>query len=192
MNYGTHIDFPGHLFSDEITLKKKVGDYPLNRFITEAIVMDVRDKLNNINPLIDRGGYINLEKLGYGEEVAKNFFLIIESMEISLSEFQTQVKDKDIGGKAILFCTGLDKYWQYGQFEPCRYAYFFNPYISAELARFLVKEKVSLIGIDTLQIESPLINFGGSEPFSLLSEKNHQRKIRRNTSELYSSDILRK
>lgn len=191
LNYGTHIDFPGHLFSDdESALKKKVSDYPLNRFITEAIVMDVSDKLENISPLIDRGGYINLEKLGYGEEVAENFFLIIESMKISLYEFQTQVKYQDIGGKAILFCTGLDKYWQYGQFEPWRYAYFFNPYISAELARFLVKEKASLIGIDALQIESPLINFGAKEPFSFISEK-YRKIIKEKLEEIHQNFIHR-
>jgi len=172
MNYGTHIDFPGHLLSHGIKSIKNVGEYTLDNFVCEAIVVDIRDKLKSINSLVNtKENIINVEQLGQGQQVIKEFLSIIESMEITLHDFLERIGKQDIAKKAILFCTNLDKYWDYGQFEPWRYSYFFNPYISIELAHFLAKEKVSLVGIDALQIENPIINLGGKELFPILSKK---------------------
>lgn len=171
MNYGTHIDFPGHILSDESELAKNVGSYLLDKFVCEGIVIDVHDKLKDIIPLVNHKGYFNFEELGHGEQIIENFLSIIGDMEITLDDFLEKVGGQNVAEKAILFCTGLDKYWRYEQFEPWSYVYFFNPYISVELAKFLIEKKVSLVGIDALQIENPVINLGGREPFPMISEK---------------------
>ncbi len=170
MNYGTHIDFPGHLsFGEEITSRKKVGEYLLDTFIVEAIVVDVRDKINKIQKYINDEGYINYKRFGKGKRLYENFVKIIRSMEIDIKDFLQKVgKNQALAGKAILFYTGLDCYWKYKCFEHWKYAYFFNPYISPKLADYLIKQKIALVGIDALQIENPMINLGGREKDDIL------------------------
>jgi kynurenine formamidase/class 3 adenylate cyclase len=180
MNYGTHIDFPGHIINNEFPANKKISEYDLIKFINEALVIDVRDKLASINPFIGRDGYISWDRVGNMKKLNDKLFSMIDDMEISLSFFKEtiehqKIEDKDLKGKSILFYTGLDKYWKYGQYEPWQYSYFFNPYISKELAEFLVKKRISLIGIDALQIENPLVNLGDREPFFMAS--NNYKKI---------------
>ena len=171
MNYGTHIDFPGHILLDKINSQKQIGSYPLDKFICESIVVDVRFKLKEIEPFIDQEGYINFIKLGNGEKSVQKLLSIIDNLEITCNDFFNLTKGQNLNNKAILFCSGLDKYWKNGQFEPWEFAYFFNPFISNDLAKFLIKEKVLLVGIDALQVESPIINFGGKEPLHLVSKK---------------------
>jgi kynurenine formamidase len=175
LNYGTHIDFPGHLIGEG--KNRSIGSYELTRFISEAIIVDVRDKLKGINQLIDAKERI---KWGNEKDGKNNLISIIDNMEISLSYFRGKVT-QDLRGKSVIFCTGLDRYWKYGVCAPWDYPYFFNPYPSPELAEFLAQSGVSLIGIDALQIESPLINF--EEPPSFLSSK-HKKDFKKKLVEI--------
>lgn len=191
MNYGTHIDFPGHLGINNVHEKKKVGDYPLNDFVAEAVVVDVRDKLVEINKFIDEQGYINYSRLGRkGKATINKFLKIIKSMEITFKEFQKRTKQyQSFEGKAILFCTGLDSYWRFESIDSWRYRYFFNPYISAELASFLIKQKVLLVGIDALQVENPLINFSNKEELPIWS--GYERIIKKRLEDISGNFIHR-
>jgi kynurenine formamidase len=54
---------------------------------------------------------------------------------------------RDLGGKAVLFHTGWDKNWRTD-------AYFRNhPYLTADAALRLAEERVSLVGIDSFNID---------------------------------------
>lgn len=169
LNYGTHIDFPGHLsFDHKAPTNIKVGDYPLSSFVTDTVVIDVRSKLDVIRGYYDKNGRIDLSSLGTGRQLIDKFFGILEQMAISLDEFIAQVPPTvSLEKKAVLFCTGLDALWQFKSSEPWQYSYYFNPFISPELATYLIERKVSLVGIDALQVENPLINFCGKEPHQM-------------------------
>jgi arylformamidase len=56
--------------------------------------------------------------------------------------------EADLGGGAVLFCTGWDRYWS----EP---AYHQHPFLSADAVEALLEQAPSLVGIDTLNIDNP-------------------------------------
>ncbi|MDO9183481.1 MAG: cyclase family protein, partial [Bacteriovorax sp.] len=91
------------------------------------------------------------------------------SMEISKETFLRK-NSKPLKNKAVLFCTGLDKYWEYGTHSGSKFAYFFNPFLSSELADYLVEQEVLLVGSDSLQLECPLFNISHEDDLSNMPE----------------------
>ena len=187
MNYGTHIDFPGHLINTEDKLlHEKVGGYKLNSFIAEAVTIDVSHKLDTIRPYFNNKGDLDFNKLRDNIKSVYDFINLIETLKITPNDI-SHIIDDDIKGKAILFYTGLDQYWNYKSYYPSEYAYFFNPYISYEVAEILVSLNISLVGIDTLQIENPIINFNGKE--SHFTFDNYKEAIYSRLKHLYDNEF---
>lgn len=175
-NYGTHIDFPGHIASH--FQRRPVGGFPLDNFVLEAIIIDVRSLVENSeifqrintsdhclpNDAFGRG-VDGIKKLfdKFSElEISKDFFLKICSKHLNSKE--------NLSGKAVLFCTGLDSYWDYAIKPAWRYAYFLNPFLSTDLAVYLAEQGVMLVGSDTLQLECPLFNISVGDDFIGLTE----------------------
>lgn len=50
--------------------------------------------------------------------------------------------------RAILICTGWDKYWETRQ-------YYAHPFLSKDAAEWLVKRKPTMIGVDCLMVDNP-------------------------------------
>ncbi len=66
-----------------------------------------------------------------------------QTKAVNLSYF----RDLELAGKAVLIHTGWDEFWNTDQyFED-------NPFVTAEAAKFLVEQKVKLVGIDSLNID---------------------------------------
>jgi len=100
MHSGTHIDSPLHFIPD----KKFISEYPLDKFIGKAKVVDVR----------------NRSKISY------------------LQYYNQIIHEDDI----VLFYTGFDKhYGSAGYYKE-------HPVITQDLADYLVRRKVKLIGLD--------------------------------------------
>jgi len=54
----------------------------------------------------------------------------------------------NLEGKAILIHTGWGRFWK-------KKEYFKHPFITKELAEYFVRQKVKLVGIDTINVDSP-------------------------------------
>jgi kynurenine formamidase/class 3 adenylate cyclase len=159
LNHGTHIDFPGHIKH----ASKKVGLYDLNKFVSEVVIFDARKKVENISKFFNKENGNMLIDYKNNSEYFNEFLENLESLEITKGEFIESTKENNLKNKAVLICSDLDKCWQYRPLDAWNYKYFFNPYISKDLAEYFVDNKVNLVGIDALQIENPIINFDGQE-----------------------------
>lgn len=68
----------------------------------------------------------------------------------------THVADLDIAGKALLLATGWDRHWGTGAYgDPA------HPFLNGEAADVLVSKGVTLVGIDSVNIDDTR---GGSRP----------------------------
>lgn len=174
LNNGTHIDFPGHL--QDINTTKKIGEYDIANFIAETVVIDVSHKVREISHWFKDSGELNLERLGSGEDFINTLFDMFEILEITKDDFLKLLREQgrtesDLTDKAVIFFTSLSKYWKNRIFNGWQYAYFINPYISTELADFLIASNIKMVGIDALQIENPIINLDGKEWMVILTQK---------------------
>src|SRR5690242_9486637 len=66
LSFGTHICFPGSLPSNKVNLNttqfiKKVGDYPLNRFVGNILILDFSYKFVNIKNFFDKTGKLKID-----------------------------------------------------------------------------------------------------------------------------------
>jgi len=161
MNYGTHIDFPMHLEDLKEAHKKSIGRYELEKFVAETVVIDVRDKVESFIKEIGGVCKNNSICLLPTDEFFDKFFVAMNKLALTKSEFCDRVKE-DIAGKAVVLYTELSKYWVLSSKNAWDYLYFFNPYITFDLAEYFVEKKVKLVGIDALQIENPIVNFDES------------------------------
>ena len=175
LNYGTHIDFPGHLH--EINDCKKIGEYKIEKFIAEAVIVDVSDKVRAISQYFSDDAHLDFDKFGRGDEFVKKLLGILDSLEISLDFFNEKIDGESIRDKSVIFYTELSKHWRNRIFNGWQYAYFINPFISGELADFLVKSKVKNVGVDALQLEHPIINLDGREWGAILSDKYKEKVL---------------
>ena len=157
MNHGTHIDFPSHI-ANLNDVGGPIGKYPVKNFIGEVLVFDASEK---VKKFADCMGFSEITKslhLIQDDMFYEKLDKSLDILAINEKEF-TKECGKDIEGKVIIIYTGLDKLWTYGEKNAWEYLYFFNPYIEYELAKHFVDKKISLLGVDALQIEDPIINF---------------------------------
>ena len=167
-NYGTHIDFPAHLYS--LGDSRPVSNFPLDSFVREAFVVDIRDHFNGeLAKKLNEEQCLPIKAFGSGITGIRAFFDAIMKMEITKEQFLAKCPHK-IRGKALLFHTGLDRYWVNEVQRGWQYAYFLNPFLSTDLANYFANEGVSLIGSDSLQLECPLFNITAEEDFPGLQE----------------------
>jgi kynurenine formamidase len=159
LNHGTHIDFPGHIRGTDsrLTPHQLVGQHPMECFVLEAKVFDAREKVRKFHTAlkIDSGD----DFIRYEEEFFKILFSQIEELSIGLDEFQSKVHG-NLKNKAVLIYTGLsDRYKGFVEKPNVLSPYCFAPYVDSALAGFLVDSDVKILGVDSLQIENPIINF---------------------------------
>lgn len=164
-NYGTHIDFPGHISTKKRHLP--VSTYPLRQFVLESIVIDVREyalETEIFREIDAHNGCLPSNAFGVGINGIELLFNKVSELTITI-DFFLRKYNGPLKNKAVLFCTGLDRYWQYSIQPSWRYAYFLNPFLSTDLAEYLVEQEVVLIGSDSLQLECPLFNMSTNDDF---------------------------
>lgn len=165
LNHGTHIDFPGHV--RDIKTTKKVGDYTIDKFIAETIVIDVSEKIDGIKCFFHMHGpdqgHLDASKFGTGDDFINKLLKLFSGLEIKMDEFKALIGQNELSGKGLILYTGLSKYWQKKIFNGWQYLYFVNPYFSDDVIDIIVESGVRFIGIDALQIENPIINLSGKE-----------------------------
>jgi len=163
LNHGTHIDFPGHI-NDKRFKQKTVSSYPLKEFISEALIYDASDKVKTFHKVFEKRIISNksLLQLSNDETFWKEFFNEIANLVITKDEFCSKIDDK-LENKSVLIFTGLGKcYWDYVNFNSHNIGlplYCINPFMEAELAEYLVDENVRIVGVDSWQVDNPIINF---------------------------------
>jgi kynurenine formamidase len=170
MNHSTHIDFPKHL--EEISAGQAVGEYNLQKFVCEVVVFDATNIAEAFRNTLKEHIKNNLLCTKEKDEYFKILFDAIEKLKITKDMFVNQLGDR-IENKSVIIYTGLDKYWTFGAKTAWEYMYFFNPYIGEDLADFFVEKEISLLGIDALQIENPIINFDKDCPYLTSSAKTY-------------------
>jgi kynurenine formamidase len=171
-NVATHIDFPGHLDGTASGAVSSIGEYPVERFIGRTLVLDVSHKLEAIRRFFRENGEVNIEPRDEHNWLA--FFESLESLEVDREELEELIQgsgELTPDTKGLLFHTGLGSFWQNKQFDSWRYIYFWGPYLSTASCDFIVKNKLSFVGVDAFQLEHPIINFRGDELPLVLNEK---------------------
>jgi len=195
-NNGTHIDLPGHLpgaGGDELM----VGEYPPERFVGKVLVLDVSQFLSPIADFFDQAGHLRIDQNDSLQ--LERFISQLDQMEIS-REFLEEKLEAVTDLKGIALSTGLVNYWRHEVHPSTSYIYFFNPFLSEDACEYLaeISPKLSIVAIDSFQLEHPIINFNGNEQVLAgaqgLREKVHRilddRKIFRNHYILLGNDIL--
>jgi arylformamidase len=112
----------------EMTFQTSIGTYldsPYHRFSNMRDISDIK-----IEEVILEGIVIDVRNDSP-----------FERTDINLENY-------NINNKAILFNFGWDKYW--GKEE-----YYSYPFISFEIIKYLIENKVKLVGVDTLNIDDP-------------------------------------
>lgn len=172
LNAGTHIVFPGHLPAflrlptTQVSSKK---EYPLGRFIGPVLVIDMSYKIKSIRHYFDDKGKFCIPY--HDERQCLEFLLSLDKLEITLQEVCQRLAEMNIQLKevrGIVFYTGLSAFWAYAKYEAWEYLYFFSPFLQKELCSFLIENNLSFVGIDSFQLEYPVIHLcGQEEPFVL-------------------------
>lgn len=165
LNHGTHMDFPGHIagISVDRDKVKQLAEYPLSNFIMEAIVFDATTKRKAFKDRLRSMGCISNDHLFVrnDETFFEELLSAMKTLEIGLDEFKPYIGSGGLKGKAVLLHTGLCTH--YNNFllsdTPSMSLYCFAPYVSCELAAFLKDSGIRILGIDSYQIENPIINF---------------------------------
>lgn len=162
-NTCTHIDFPGHLSGMAEKFGDSIGKYPVERFVGSVAVLDFSAKIDSIRPFFDDSGVLAI-KPGDAETLSK-FLHALDELRITGNELQQALTRCGASSalKGILFYTGLSSLWQYKKFESWQYLYFYNPYLSSDACEFILAQNYSFVGIDSFQLEHPIINFRGDE-----------------------------
>ncbi|KAI6046387.1 putative cyclase [Pisolithus marmoratus] len=120
---GTHVDAPFHFFPDGA----KMDDIPLERFVGQAVVLDVRHAAHP------------RKKIGWAD-------VDVECNSASLHQIGPRSEGKtDI----VLFWTGWDAYWDTPR-------YFEHPYLAREVAERLRDMGVGMVGLDTFNPDESL------------------------------------
>jgi len=163
-NISTHIDFPGHLPELRGKFSDSVGAYAIERFVGSVLVLDFSSKLQKIKSFFDDKGKFLVDLKD--EEKMMLFLKALEKLEISTSEFNEVLKicSASLSSlKGILLYTGLSAYWKYEINDAWNFIYFFNPFLSSEVCEQIACYNFSFIGVDTSQIEHPIVNYNGDE-----------------------------
>lgn len=165
-NIATHVDLPGHIADRPSWLAPRVADIPLERFIGEAVIIDVSDLSITISDWFGQDGNFPVERVDEFE----TFLTDVAALEISTEILTGRLRAcgvaeiADVDG--ILLHTGLGRHYRPGPHNAWSYAYFYSPYFSQGASRLIAQSGVKFVGSDSFQIEHPIINFAGDElPF---------------------------
>lgn len=167
LNTCTHIDFPGHLphIAERASHEPQlVGSYPVERFIGPTLVLNVSDKLAQIQEYFTDEGHLEIDPRD-GTKMLE-FLRGLDELKIDLAELVERVDRCGCDLESLtglLFASGANLYWKYEAFESWQYLYFYNPCLTREACEAIVAAKLSFVGIDAFQLEHPLINFRGDE-----------------------------
>jgi kynurenine formamidase len=203
-NAGTQVDMPAHLpssrqriESDVRPRKATVGEYPIERFVGDVAVLDFSAKMLPLEPWFDDDGVFVRDRFADFGVFAEQ----LDGLEISVSEFDRALTDlqcnlDDLNG--VLIYSDTSRFWVEKIYESWEYRYFYSPYFSTDLAKFLVDSRLSFVGIDSFQIEHPASNFRGdelpvmvnSEARQLLREINDGRKGHTNHDYLLGGGLM--
>lgn len=185
-NLCTHMDLKGHIVTSEGHLRM-VGEYPVDHFIGEAVIIDVRDKMAALDRFFGPDGRSLVapdDANAWGK-----FVETLSTLEISKLELMERVErlrqERELRG-VIFFCDNA-RLWKPGKYNAVDYRYFFNVFLAERAAQWLVKLGVGFVGIDAFQLEDPIINFRGDESFlakspALRAEVLHRIDARRSYS----------
>lgn len=163
-NTCTHIDFPGHLSEFGSRFYNSVGAYPLSRFVGPVAILDFSFKLAAIESYFNEGGEFTVD--AGDEERMLSFLSALNELEIRASDLSACAEQMNISLnslKGVLIYSGLSRFWKYQTVESWNYIYFFNPFFSPDACQLILDSKLSFVGIDSLQVEHPVINYGGDE-----------------------------
>jgi kynurenine formamidase len=198
-NIATHLDFPGFIPGLRKKFLPSIGEYSVDRFVGRVVVLDFSEKVEVIRHFFDETGKIKIDPKD-GKSFME-FLILMSHLEISAIEIEKAMERINCDFtyiKGILIYSGLSSLWQYKKFESWEYLYFFNPYLSQDANEIIIRNNLSFIGIDALQIENPISNFGGDELPLVLNKKCRDyvyEKLRclktiNNHTALLSNDIL--
>ena len=163
-NICTHIDFPGHLSEFGNKFRKSIGAYPLDRFVGDVAVLDFSGKLAALRLHFNPSGEFIVDP--HDKETMLSFLTSLDDLEITASDLREALQQADASLdsiKGILIYSGLSKFWRYEIVESWSYIYFFNPFFSEEACQLIIDNGLSFVGIDSLQVEHPIIDFAGDE-----------------------------
>ena len=187
-NLSTHMDLPGHIVlgGQEPPM---VGEQPLSSFSGRVIVLDVRDKLAEIGGYFDASGFCHLKP---EDADSWNAFLKdCRSLEIDKDELIRRIDELNPTHEfdGVLFYCGNAGFWRPGHRSlATEYIYFYNVFLSDRAAQWLLRQGLRFVGIDSFQLEDPIINFRGDEAFAVRDEalRGYVKK-RLSERELYSN-----
>jgi kynurenine formamidase len=166
-NVGTHMDLAGHIYPP-CENAPLVGEIPIDRFMGKAPVLDCRLKMKRLGAFFNASGMLKEELTD--SAVFTGFVNCFQSLAISLRELVDMVGAKfaeQTGDpiKGVIFLCGNARYWKPGRHLAHQYRYFFNVFLEDDAARWLADQGISFVGIDSFQLEDPIINFRGDEAF---------------------------
>jgi kynurenine formamidase len=150
-------------------LPDSVGMYPVDRFIGTTAVLDFSPKLVRIFRFFGTDGKLAISPR---DEVAISRF-INSWDELVISRRDVEAALEFCGGdtadlRGIIFYTSLGDFWKYEKLESWEYVYFYSPYLGRDACNMLIEKRLSFVGVDSLQLEHPAINFSSHElPFVL-------------------------
>jgi kynurenine formamidase len=152
-----------------------VGDYPLDRFVGNVAIIDISDRLRPIKRFFDEHGALTVKPVDKSRVL--EFLSALDFISVSDDDITTRLDRLGVGFdklRGLLFYTGLCDYWRYRKFQSWDYIYFFGPYLTADACRLLCESGLSFVGIDTFQLEHPIINFNGDELLVVLNNEGRK------------------
>jgi kynurenine formamidase len=163
-NTCTHIDFPGHLSEFGSKFRESVGAYPLDRFVGQVAILDFSGKLASLKLHFNESGEFIVDP--HDKETMLGFLKSLDELEITASDLTEALQNMNVSLdsiKGVLIYSGLSSFWRYEIVESWNYIYFFNPFFTEEACQLIVDHKLSFVGIDSLQVEHPVIDYAGDE-----------------------------
>ena len=143
----TYAGLPGPIINDHLSRKDSRGHYS----------GDTTFQIGRIEMVANTGTYIDAPFHRYSEghdlsrfklsTIANLDGLVIRADPATRSINQDYFRSHDLNGKAVLVHTGWDKHWRTEQ-------YFENhPFLTRDAADYLTSSGVTLVGIDSLNID---------------------------------------
>lgn len=165
--------------------------YAVDRFVGTVAVLDVSTKVSKLDTYFDKLGQLAVDVRD--ERAILNFLGCLSSLAINRDELKECLR---LCGRpltavvGVLFYTGRSVLWRYNKFESWQYAYFFSPYLTHDACQHLVEARLSFVGVDSFQLEDPIINFNGLElPLALNQSARQFVKERLGSIERFSNHL---
>lgn len=161
---GTHISFPGRLSRAGENHHRMIGEYPLDRFVGPALVVDVSDRLAELEPFFDPSGFLAIDV-----HDADAVMTLLESLDTAAITADDLARRAAAAGvtlnsvRGLLLRSGGAAYWRQESLESWQHLYFFNPFLSEDACDLITGSGVSFVGIDAFQLEHPIVNFRADE-----------------------------